>query len=48
MASNAAETLIGAAVLAVAGAAVFYAAQVSGFEGTGGGRYALHANFNFV
>ena len=48
MASNAAETLIGAAVLAVAGGFLVYAAQVSGFDGGGGGRYALNANFNSV
>ena len=44
MASNAAETLIGAAVLAVAGGFLFYAAQASGGLGGGSG-YPLTAKF---
>jgi len=48
MANNAAETLIGAAVLAVAGGFVVYAAQISGFSGSGGPGYDLTANFNSI
>ena len=46
MANNAAETLIGAAVLVVAVGFVTYAMQSTGFGPQGGDRYELHANFN--
>ena len=45
MASNAAETLIGAAVLAVAGGFLVYAAQTADIGGVGGGDYELTAAF---
>ncbi len=45
MASNAAETLIGAAVLAAAAGFVVYAGQTAGIDGPGGDRYELHAAF---
>lgn len=45
MASNAAETLIGAAVLAVAGGFMFYTAQTADISGAGGGNYEIKAAF---
>ena len=45
MASNAAETLIGAAVLAVAGGFLVYAAQTADIGGVGGDGYELTAGF---
>ncbi|QIE54567.1 outer membrane lipid asymmetry maintenance protein MlaD [Pikeienuella piscinae] len=45
MASNTAETLIGAAVLAVAGGFMFYAAQTADIGGVGGGYYDVKAAF---
>ena len=45
MASNAAETLIGAAVLAVAGGFLVYAAQTVDLGGVGSGYYELKAPF---
>ncbi|MEM7525235.1 MAG: outer membrane lipid asymmetry maintenance protein MlaD [Pseudomonadota bacterium] len=45
MASNAAETLIGAAVLAVAGGFLVYAAQTADISGVGAGNYELKAAF---
>ena len=48
MANSAAETLIGALVLAVAGGSVLYASRIADIGGTGGDAYALTANFNSV
>ncbi|MFN3260031.1 MAG: outer membrane lipid asymmetry maintenance protein MlaD [Pikeienuella sp.] len=45
MASNAAETLIGAAVLAVAGGFLVYAAQNVDLGGVGSGYYEVNAGF---
>ena len=45
MASNAAETLIGAAVLAVAGGFLVYAAQTVDGGGIGAGYYEVNAKF---
>ncbi|MFV0474537.1 MAG: outer membrane lipid asymmetry maintenance protein MlaD [Pikeienuella sp.] len=45
MASNAAETLIGAAVIAVAGGFLVYAAQNADLGGVGGGYYEVKAGF---
>ncbi|MEM7544395.1 MAG: outer membrane lipid asymmetry maintenance protein MlaD [Pseudomonadota bacterium] len=45
MASSAAETLIGAAVLAVAGGFLVYAAQTVDIGGVGAGSYELSASF---
>ncbi|MEO0682185.1 MAG: outer membrane lipid asymmetry maintenance protein MlaD [Pseudomonadota bacterium] len=45
MASNAAETLIGAAVLAAAGGFLFYAAQTADLGGGASDSYALTAAF---
>lgn len=45
MASNAAETLIGAAVLAVAGGFLVYAAQTADIGGVGAGYYEVSAAF---
>ena len=45
MASNAAETLIGAAVLAVAGGFLVYAAQTADIGGVGGDGYEVTAAF---
>ncbi|WP_340108593.1 outer membrane lipid asymmetry maintenance protein MlaD [Pikeienuella sp. HZG-20] len=45
MASNAAETLIGAAVLAVAGGFLVYAAQTVDGGGVGSGYYEVTASF---
>ncbi len=45
MASNAAETLIGAAVLAAAGGFLVYAAQTADIGGVGSGYYELNAAF---
>jgi phospholipid/cholesterol/gamma-HCH transport system substrate-binding protein len=45
MASNVAETLIGAAVLAVAGGFLVYAAQTADIGGVGAGNYELKAAF---
>lgn len=45
MASNAAETLIGAAVLAVAGGFIVYAAQSVDLGGVGAGYYEVKAGF---
>lgn len=45
MASNAAETLIGAAVLAVAGGFIVYGAQSVDVGGVGSGYYELNAGF---
>lgn len=45
MASNAAETVIGAAVLAVAGGFLVYAAQTVDLGGVGAGNYELTAAF---
>ncbi len=47
MASNAAETLIGAVVLAVAAGFLYYASQVAGVS-TGSGQYPLTAKFRSV
>ncbi len=47
MASNAAETLIGAAVLLVAGGFLYFAGQSSGFTGSSG-QYPLYAKFTSV
>lgn len=47
MASNVSETLIGAAVLAVAGSFLYFASQSTGFT-TEAGRYTLTANFRSV
>lgn len=45
MASNVAETLIGAAVLAVAGGFLVYGAQTADVGGVGGGYYEITAGF---
>ena len=45
MASNAAETMIGAAVLAVAGGFLVYAAQTVDMSGVGSGYYEVNAGF---
>ncbi len=45
MANNAAETLIGAAVLVIAAGFLFYAGKSSGFSGSGTAEYDLVANF---
>ncbi|MEX2519386.1 MAG: outer membrane lipid asymmetry maintenance protein MlaD [Paracoccaceae bacterium] len=45
MASNAAETLIGAAVLAIAGGFIVYAAQSVDLGGVGSGYYEVKAGF---
>lgn len=45
MASNAAETLIGAAVLAAAAGFIAYAAQTTDLSAAGGSRYELTAGF---
>lgn len=45
MASNAAETLIGAAVLAAAGGFMVFAAQTANIGGVGGGNYEIGASF---
>lgn len=45
MASNAAETTIGALVLAAALGFVVYASQAAGISGPSGGTYAIRANF---
>jgi len=45
MASNVAETLIGAAVLTVAGGFLVYAAQTADIGGVGAGNYELSASF---
>jgi len=47
MANNVSETLIGAAVLAVAGGFLYYATQVSGFS-TDTNQYNLSASFRSV
>ncbi len=47
MASNASETLVGAAVIAVAVGFLYYASQTSGFS-TDTGRYSLTASFRSV
>lgn len=47
MASNASETLVGAAVIAVAAGFLYYAGQSSGFTGNTD-RYALTAKFRSV
>ncbi|MXU65796.1 outer membrane lipid asymmetry maintenance protein MlaD [Oceanomicrobium pacificus] len=47
MANNVAETLIGAAVLAVAGGFLVYAAQTTGLS-SGGDSYSLTANFRSI
>ena len=47
MASNASETLVGAAVIAVAAGFLYYASQTSGFSGDTN-RYALTASFRSV
>jgi len=47
MASNAAETLIGAAVIAVAAGFLYYASQSAGFS-AGNGQYPLTAKFRSV
>lgn len=45
MASNAAETTIGALVLAAAFGFVVYASQAAGLSGSGGNTYPIRANF---
>lgn len=45
MASSAAETLIGAAVLAAAAGFIAYAAQTADISGGGGARYEIKAGF---
>lgn len=45
MASNVAETIIGAAVLAAAGGFLVYAAQTADISGVGGDYYEIHAPF---
>ncbi len=45
MASNVAETIIGAAVLAAAGGFLVYAAQTADIGGVGGGYYEVSAPF---
>ena len=47
MTSNVSETLIGAAVLAVAGSFLYFASQSTGFS-TEAGRYTLTASFRSV
>lgn len=48
MASSTAETLTGAAVLAVAAGFLFYASQITGLGHGGGGAYPLTASFSSI